>query len=153
MKNLGKISQVIGPVVDVEFSAASEEKNAQLPKIYDALEIKLEKDKLVLETAQHLGGNKVRAIAMGSTDGLRRGMEVESTGAPISVPVGAGVLGRMFNLLGEPIDGIAEKPQIAKISPIHRAAPKFEDQSTQAEIFETGIKVIDLICPFVKGEK
>jgi F-type H+/Na+-transporting ATPase subunit beta len=159
MKNLGKIAQVIGPVVDVEFSAATEEKNAQLPKIYDALEIILsdssadKTNKLILETAQHLGGNKVRAIAMGSTDGLRRGMEVRSTGAPISVPVGAGVLGRMFNLLGEPIDGIAEKPQTTKISPIHRAAPKFEDQSTQAEIFETGIKVIDLICPFVKGGK
>ena len=147
MSNVGKISQVIGPVVDVEFIG-------DLPKIYDALEIKLEKgEKLILETAQHVGGNKVRAVAMGSTDGLRRGMEVEMTGAPISVPVGTGVLGRMFNLLGETIDGIEEKPKTEKRSPIHREAPKFEDQSTQAEIFETGIKVIDLICPFVKGGK
>jgi F-type H+-transporting ATPase subunit beta len=154
MNNTGKISQVIGPVVDVEFSASSADKAGDLPKIYDALEIKLEKgEKLVLETAQHVGGNKVRAVAMGSTDGLRRGMEVTSTGAPISVPVGTGVLGRMFNLLGEPIDGIEEKPKTDKRSPIHREAPKFEDQSTQAEIFETGIKVIDLICPFVKGGK
>ena len=163
MSNIGKIVQVIGPVVDVEFTG-------DLPKIYDALEISLEdgpqrepqgenrgpsstNKKLILETAQHVGGNKVRAVAMGSTDGLRRGMEVESTGAPISVPVGTGVLGRMFNLLGETIDGIEEKPKTDKRSPIHREAPKFEDQSTQAEIFETGIKVIDLICPFVKGGK
>ncbi len=154
----GKISQVIGPVVDVEFEK-------ELPMIYDALEIifpkaqpseKVEPSaaaRLVLETAQHLGGNKVRAVAMGSTDGLRRGMEVLSTGSPISVPVGEGVLGRMFNLLGEPIDGIEEKVAAKKNLPIHRDAPKFEDQSTQAEIFETGIKVIDLICPFVKGGK
>jgi F-type H+-transporting ATPase subunit beta len=152
MSNVGKISQVIGPVVDVEFTD-------DLPKIYDALEIKLpastadKTNKLVLETAQHVGGNKVRAVAMGSTDSLKRGMEVEMTGAPISVPVGTGVLGRMFNLLGETIDGIEEKPKTEKRSPIHREAPKFEDQSTQAEIFETGIKVIDLICPFVKGGK
>ncbi len=145
--NKGKISQVIGPVVDVEFKK-------ELPAIYDALEIALDKkEKLVLETAQHLGGNKVRAVAMGSTDGLRRGMEVVATGAPISVPVGEGVLGRMFNLLGEPIDGIEEKVAAKKNLPIHRDAPRFEDQSTQAEIFETGIKVIDLICPFVKGGK
>lgn len=161
MSTIGKISQVIGPVVDVEFGG-------DLPKIYDALEIKLpatsagKTNKLVLETAQHVGGNKVRAVAMGSTDGLRRGMEVEMTGAPISVPVGTGVLGRMFNLLGEPIDGLGEISakggsasggKTNKRSPIHREAPKFEDQSTQTEIFETGIKVIDLICPFVKGGK
>ena len=153
MKNTGKIVQVIGPVVDVEFQE-------ELPKIYDALEIKLEGDeKLVLETHQHTGGNKVRAVAMGSTDGLRRGMEVMSTGAAISVPVGAGVLGRMFNLLGQPIDGLgemadsADKGGYVRKDPIHRDAPKFEDQSTQAEILETGIKVIDLICPFVKGGK
>lgn len=159
MNNTGKISQVIGPVVDVDFSASSADKAVDLPKIYDALEIELpassadKTNKLVLEVAQHVGGNKVRAVAMGSTDGLRRGMEVISTGAPISVPVGTGVLGRMFNLLGETIDGIEEKPKTDKRSPIHREAPKFEDQSTQAEIFETGIKVIDLICPFVKGGK
>ena len=159
MKKTGKISQVIGPVVDVEFSE-------ELPKIYDALEIELssssadktDKSVLVLETAQHLGGNRVRTVAMGSTDGLRRGMEVKSTGAPISVPVGQETLGRMFNLLGEPIDGLGEKSAQGGLAsgrkyPIHREAPKFEDQSTKAEILETGIKVVDLICPFIKGGK
>jgi len=145
--NKGKIIQVIGPVVDVEFAEG-------LPRIYDALEIKLgEKEKLILETHQHTGGNKVRAVAMGSTDGLRRGMEVIDTGAAISVPVGAGVLGRMFNLLGETIDGIDTEIKSERKDPIHRDAPSFAEQSTQAEILETGIKVIDLICPFVKGGK
>jgi F-type H+/Na+-transporting ATPase subunit beta len=152
MKNVGKVSQVIGPVVDVEFAEG-------LPKIYDALEIKLgDKGKLVLEAHQHLGSGKVRAVAMGSTDGLKRGMEVTDTGAPISVPVGLPVLGRMFNLLGDTIDGLGEidmKETDKKMErwPIHREAPAFEDQSTEAEIFETGIKVIDLICPFIKGGK
>ncbi len=157
MKNIGKITQVIGPVVDVEFADG-------LPKIYDALEIDLKGErsaeygeqsasKLILETHQHTGGNKVRAVAMGSTDGLRRGMEVTDTGSAISVPVGAGVLGRMFNLLGETIDGIEAPVKSERRDPIHRDAPRFEDQSTQAEILETGIKVIDLICPFVKGGK
>ena len=144
--NVGKISQIIGPVVDVEFES-------ELPKIYDALEIKLEGGtKLVLEAHQHLGANKVRAVAMGSTDGLTRGMEVISTGAPINVPVGQETLGRMFNLLGEAIDG-KENVKAKMTLPIHRDAPKFSEQSTEAEIFETGIKVIDLICPFVKGGK
>ncbi|MFC1637968.1 F0F1 ATP synthase subunit beta [Patescibacteria group bacterium] len=144
--NIGKVSQVIGPVVDVEF----EEK---LPKIYDALEIKLEDDKrLVLETHQHLGGNKVRAVAMGATDGLRRGLEVVDTEAPIKVPVGEITLGRMFNLLGDTIDGKGEI-SAEQNDPIHRGAPDFKDQSTEAEIFETGIKVVDLICPFIKGGK
>lgn len=144
--NKGKVSQVIGPVVDVEFSEA-------LPRIYNALEIKLEDGgKLVLETHQHTGGGKVRAVAMGSTDGLRRGMEVIDTGSAIEVPAGPQTLGRMFNLLGEPIDGLpAFKPDHVRV--IHRDAPKFEEQSTTAEILETGIKVIDLICPFVKGGK
>jgi len=152
MKNTGKILQVIGPVVDVEFSG-------ELPKIYNALEINLsassagENQKLILETHQHIGGNKVRAVAMGTTDGLKRGMEVTDTGAAISVPVGEGTLGRMFNLLGEPIDGIDDPIKAERKDPIHRDAPKFEDQSTTTEIFETGIKVIDLICPFVKGGK
>lgn len=138
--------QVIGPVVDVEFSD-------KLPEIYNALEIKLENDKkLILEAHQHLGGNKVRAVAMGSTDGLRRGMEVFDTGEAIQVPVGEKTLGRMFNLLGEAIDG-KENIKTEKKYPIHRDAPKFDEQSTKAEIFETGIKVIDLICPFVKGGK
>lgn len=150
--NVGKISQVIGPVVDVEF-----EKN--LPEIYSALEVRLENDKrLVLETHQHLGGNKVRSVAMGSTDGLRRQMEVVDTGAPISVPVGPQILGRMFNLLGEPIDGLGEisakdGPDSVRKFPIHRPTPKFSEQSTEAEILETGIKVVDLICPFLKGGK
>jgi F-type H+-transporting ATPase subunit beta len=157
MSNIGKITQVIGPVVDVEFADG-------LPRIYDALEIILDggtkspkgdlvPNKLVLETHQHTGGNKVRAVAMGSTDGLKRGMEVSDTGAAISVPVGAGVLGRMFNLLGETIDGIEAEVKMERRDPIHRDAPSFDEQSTQAEILETGIKVIDLICPFVKGGK
>lgn len=146
MKNVGKIIQIIGPVVDVQFED-------KLPEIYNALNIKTgENSKIVLEAHQHVGAGKVRAVAMGSTDGLRRGMEVVDTGAPIAVPVGQETLGRMFNLLGEAIDG---KPEVeAKLTlPIHRSAPKFSEQSTEAEIFETGIKVIDLICPFVKGGK
>ncbi len=143
--NKGKITQVIGPVVDVQFPG-------ELPKIYNALEI-LSGDKvLVLETHQHLGGGKVRAVAMDSTDGLRRNMEVSDTGAPIQVPVGEKTLGRMFNLLGKAIDG-KEDVKTEVTLPIHREAPKFKDQATEAEIFETGIKVIDLICPFVKGGK
>lgn len=161
MSNIGKISQVIGPVVDVEFSASSADKGVKLPKIYDALEIKLsassadktEKSVLVLETHQHLGGNKVRAVAMGSTNGIRRGMEVVDTENPIKVPVGKGTLGRMFDLLGNTIDGKKEEVKSDRKDPIHREAPAFADQSTQTEIFETGIKVIDLICPFVKGGK
>jgi len=151
MKKVGKITQVIGPVVDVEFID-------ELPKIYNALEISLDSardktSKLVLETAQHLGGNKVRTVAMGSTDGLQRGMEVHDTGEAIKVPVGKGTLGRMFNLLGEPIDGIKEEAKVERHDPIHREAPEFSEQSTKTEIFETGIKVIDLICPFIKGGK
>ena len=146
MRNKGKISQVIGPVVDVEFEK-------DLPEIYSALEVKLEENnKLVLETHQHLGGSKVRAVAMGSTDGLKRRMEVTDTGAPISVPVGTETLGRMFNLLGEPIDGMPAVKTKNRFS-IHRPPPDFKDQSTEAEILETGIKVIDLICPFLKGGK
>jgi len=144
--NKGKIIQIIGPVVDVEFEK-------QLPEIYSALEVKLKgNNKLIMEVHQHLGGGKVRTIAMGSTDGLRRQMEVVDTGAPISVPVGKEILGRMFNLLGEPIDGKPVVEKEKKFS-IHRPAPDFKDQSTEAEILETGIKVIDLICPFLKGGK
>ena len=145
MNNKGKIHQVIGPVVDVEFAE-------NLPEIYYALEVPEMSPKLVLEVASHLGGNVVRTVAMSSTDGLRRGMEVINTGEMISVPVGEGTLGRMFNVTGDAIDGkgevIAEKRY-----PIHREAPAFHEQSTKAEVFETGIKVIDLICPFVKGGK
>ena len=141
----GKIVQIIGPVVDVLFGE-------KLPAILDALEVKLEKGKLVLEVQQHLGSERVRTVAMGSTDGIKRGLEVVGTGKPITVPVGESTLGRMFDVLGNPID---EKGEVSldKTLPIHRPAPKFTDQSTKVEVFETGIKVIDLICPFMKGGK
>ncbi len=143
----GKIIQIIGPVVDVEFSE-------NLPEIYHAIEVIVSDDKkIVLEVHQHLGGNKVRAVAMASTDGLKRDMQVINTGAPISVPVGPGILGRMFNLLGETIDGDDTVIEVTQKDPIHRSAPKFSEQSTETEILETGIKVVDLICPFVKGGK
>ncbi|TXH07477.1 MAG: F0F1 ATP synthase subunit beta [Candidatus Moraniibacteriota bacterium] len=145
MNNEGKVIQIIGPVIDVEFADG-----VGLPKIHDALEVGA--DKLVVEVHQHLGGGRVRAVAMGSTDGLRRGIAAVATGAPISVPVGKAVLGRMFDVLGHAIDG-KEEVQSEKRSAIHRPAPSFEEQSTKAEIFETGIKAIDLICPFMKGGK
>jgi len=145
--NKGMIVQVIGPVVDVKFPADI------LPEIFFALEVAMGKDKLVLEVQQHIGNNMVRCVAMGSTDGLSRGMAVVNTGAQISVPVGKETLGRMFNVLGETIDGIKDKVVTKEKYPIHRLAPKFVEQSTKTEIFETGIKVIDLICPFVKGGK
>ncbi len=145
-QNKGKVIQVIGPVVDAEFT------DGVVPAIYNALEINNEGKKLVLEVAGHLGDGRVRAVAMGATDGLKRGDDVVDTGSPISVPVGKEILGRMFNLLGEPIDG---KPAITTKErwSIHRSAPTFEEQSTEVKIFETGIKVIDLICPFIKGGK
>lgn len=145
-KNIGKIIQVIGPVVDVEFG------DGKVPEIYNALKIQNGENTLVLEVASHLGSGRVKAVAMGPTDGLKRGDEVLDTGAPISVPVGKEILGRMFNLLGEPIDGL---PQIdvKERWAIHRNPPSFEEQSTEVKIFETGIKVIDLICPFIKGGK
>jgi len=148
MSNIGKIHQVIGPVVDVKFSA----EGGHLPEIYNALEVQGVSPKLTLEVASHLGGNVVRTVAMSSTDGLRRGMEVNDTGEMISVPVGEGTLGRMFNVTGDAIDG---KGEVAaeKRYPIHREAPAFHEQSTKTQVFETGIKVIDLICPFVKGGK
>lgn len=143
----GKIIQVIGPVVDVEFGDGT-----TLPSIYDALELEVNGAKLVVEVHQHLGGGRVRAVAMGTTDGVRRGMAVVATGAPISVPVGKAVLGRMFNVLGDAIDG--KENVVAEVRrSIHRAAPSFDEQSTKAEVFETGIKSIDLICPFMKGGK
>lgn len=144
--NKGVIKQIIGPVVDLEFKE-------KIPQIYNAVEIK-KKDggKLVLEVQQQLGGNMVRAVAMGSTDGLERQMEAIDRDAPISVPVGKETLGRMFNLLGEPVDGLGEFKS-KKQYPIHRPSPKFTDQSTKTEILETGIKVIDLICPITKGGK
>ena len=146
-KNRGTISQVIGPVVDVHF-------DTNMPNIFDALHItKTDNQTLVLEVQAQLPGNIVRAIAMSSTDGLVRGMEVLATGSPISVPVGSGTLGRMFSVLGETIDGIPDSPKTTVTYPIHRPAPAFVDQSTKAEILETGIKVIDLIAPIIKGGK
>ncbi|MCI8669369.1 MAG: F0F1 ATP synthase subunit beta [Lachnospiraceae bacterium] len=145
--NIGKITQIIGAVLDIKFEAGN------LPEIYDAINITREDGgKLVVEVAQHLGDDTVRCIAMGPTDGLVRGMEAEATGAPISVPVGENTLGRMFNVLGEPIDNIAP-PEGAEYLPIHRKAPAFEEQSTTTEILETGIKVVDLLCPYQKGGK
>ena len=143
----GKILQVIGPVVDVEF-----EQIKSLPEIYDALEIKRKDNKLVLEVAQQLGDKVVRCISLGATDGLTRGEEVFATGAPISVPVGKETLGRIFNVIGETVDD-GEQVISAKKYPIHRKAPAFISQSTKTEILETGIKVIDLIAPIIKGGK
>jgi len=146
----GKIVQVIGPVVDVEFDAK------KIPAIYEALEIEYTLEgkpvRIVFEVQQHIGDGLVRAIAMSSTEGLKRGYEVTASGAPISVPVGEGILGRIFNVLGEPID---ERGPVTftKRYPIHRPAPSLADQNTGATILETGIKVIDLICPFTKGGK
>jgi F-type H+-transporting ATPase subunit beta len=143
----GRIIQIQGGVVDVEFAAE------EIPDIYEALEIPMDgKPPLVLEVEKHLGDNVVRCVSMGSTDGLQRGVRVNATGNPIMVPVGEPTLGRVFNVLGRPVDG---KPEaVADVRyPIHRSAPSFEDQSTRVEIFETGIKVIDLIAPFTKGGK
>src|SRR6266403_1971342 len=149
--NTGNIVQVIGPVVDVEFP---QEKG--LPKIYNALQIAYEVNgnptKLTLEVQQHLGENWVRSIAMSSTDGLKRGMSVTDTGGPITVPVGEGVLGRLFNVTGDPVDNRGPV-KFVKRYPIHRPAPALTEQDTKVQILETGIKVIDLICPFSKGGK
>jgi len=142
----GKIKQIIGVVVDVVFNS-----QAEMPKILESLEVDNSGNKLVLEVEQHIGNNTVRTVAMGTTDGLRRGLPVTSTGSTIKTPVGKETLGRLFNVLGEPIDGKAA-PKVEKWS-IHRAPPKFTEQSTKIEILETGVKVIDLICPFVKGGK
>ncbi|MBQ9436890.1 MAG: F0F1 ATP synthase subunit beta [Lachnospiraceae bacterium] len=155
-ENKGRITQVISAVLDIKFESG------ELPEINDAIEIPLasieggEKssasDKLVVEVAQHLGDDTVRCIAMGSTDGLTRGMEAIATGHPIRVPVGENTLGRIFNILGEPIDD-KEAPKDVSYMPIHRPAPEFKDQSTEAQLLETGIKVVDLLCPYQKGGK
>ena len=145
--NVGRISQVIGAVLDIKF------KKDHLPHINEAILIKTEDNKtLTVEVAQHLGDDVVRCIAMDTTDGLRRGMDALATGSPISVPVGEHTLGRMFNVLGEAIDG-KENPKVEMKLPIHRKAPSFEEQSTSTEILETGIKVVDLLCPYQKGGK
>ena len=143
--NQGKVVQIMGAVVDVKF-------NDHLPAILDALEIEQDGKKLVLEVAQHLGENSVRTIAMDTTEGLKRGQSVESTGAPISVPVGEETLGRIINVVGEPVDQKGELKATQK-RPIHQNAPEFVDQSTEKEILVTGIKVVDLLCPYSKGGK
>ena len=147
-KNIGKITQIIGAVLDIKFSEGS------LPEINEAINIPLNESgkKLVVEVSQHLGDDTVRCIAMGPTDGLVRGMDAEATGASISIPVGEQTLGRMFNVLGEPIDE-KEPPKNVEFMPIHRKAPTFEEQATSTEMLETGIKVVDLLCPYQKGGK
>ena len=147
MQNKGKITQIIGAVLDIKFT------EGKLPAIYEAIHItRTNGELLVVEVAQHLGDETVRCIAMGPTDGLVRGMEAVATGAPISVPVGEDTLGRIFNVTGDPIDN-KPAPQGVKYMPIHREAPSFEEQSTSTEVLETGIKVVDLLCPYQKGGK
>src|SRR5687768_11070592 len=153
MASTGRVVQVIGPVLDVEFEGQ------EMPEIYNALEIKSsgkaggQEIDLVAEVQQHIGHSQVRAVAMTSTDGVVRGMEVRDTGRAIAVPVGAPALGRILNVLGNPVDEGDEIPADAERWPIHRAAPKFTTLEPKTEIFETGIKVIDLIAPYVKGGK
>ena len=147
MQNIGKITQIIGAVLDIKFT------EGKLPAIYEAINItRTNGENLVVEVAQHLGDETVRWIAMGPTDGLVRGMDAAATGAPISVPVGEATLGRIFNVTGDPIDN-KPAPKGVKEMPIHRDAPSFEEQSTSAEVLETGIKVVDLLCPYQKGGK
>nr|AAA79908.1 F1FO ATPase beta subunit [Acetobacterium woodii DSM 1030]prf//2113197B Na ATPase:ISOTYPE=beta [Acetobacterium woodii] len=146
-QNIGKVVQVIGPVVDVKFQ------KDKLPKLNNAVNIELNGHTLVIEVAQQLGDDIVRCIAMDSTDGLMRNQEAVDTGSAIQVPVGKATLGRMFNVLGEPIDGKPFDTKDVVMHPIHRHPPSFEEQQTQPEMFETGIKVVDLICPYVRGGK
>ena len=147
-QNIGKIVQIIGPVVDVAFS------EDHLPDLLTAIEVpRKDADTLVLEVAQGIGADQVRCISMGSTDGLVRGMDAIDTGHPIMAPVGEQVLGRMFNVLGRPIDGLGDDPDGVEYKPIHREAPAFDEQSTKSEPLETGIKVIDLLTPYMRGGK
>ncbi len=150
-KVIGKVAQIIGPVVDVVFNG----KDVELPKIYDSLEVtRKDGTLLVLEVQSHIGENTVRTISMDSTDGLSRGYEVVGTGSPIQMPIGPDVYGRLFNVVGDAIDGLGELPKTGENGlPIHRPAPKFEDLSTSSEVLFTGIKVIDLIEPYAKGGK
>src|SRR5690606_11088263 len=149
MANIGKVTQVIGPVVDVSF----EDENSFLPKILNALEVTKENgQRIILEVQKHLGEDRIRAIAMDSTDGLSRGMPVVDKGSPIQMPVGESIKGRLFNVVGETIDGI-KNIEGSKSMSIHRNAPRFEDLSTSSEVLFTGIKVIDLLEPYVKGGK
>ena len=145
-KNIGKVAQVIGPVLDVRFEGGN------LPNLLNAIEIDCDGRKITAEVAQHVGDNVVRCIAMSSTDGLRRGMDAVDTGAPISVPVGEKCLGRMFNLLGDPIDSLPAPTDVERW-PIHRSAPAYDEQEGTTEILETGIKVVDLIAPYARGGK
>ena len=145
--NVGKVTQIVGAVIDAKFT------EGKLPEIHDAITIATKSgDTLYAEVSQHLGDDTVRCIAMGPTDGLVRGMEAVGTGAPITVPVGEATLGRMFNVLGQPIDN-KPAPKVDTYLPIHRKAPEFSEQSTETEILETGIKVVDLLCPYQKGGK
>ena len=145
-KNIGTVTQVIGPVLDIRFP------DNQLPALLNAIEVPVGDKTVIAEVAQHIGDNVVRCVAMGATDGLQRGTEAIDTGAAISVPVGESCLGRVFNLLGDPIDG-GEKINATEKWPIHRPAPAYDEQKPATEILETGIKVIDLICPYAKGGK
>jgi len=145
--NIGKVVQVIGPVLDVEFEPE------QLPELYNAVTVKIDDRQLVAEVEQHIGRNQVRAVAMSSTDGIVRGMAVVDTGQPITVPVGKPALGRILNVIGEPVDEGPPIPKDAERWPIHRGTPAFVDLEPKTQVFETGIKVIDLIAPFVKGGK
>ena len=147
-KNYGIVVQAVGPIIDVQFA------NQHLPELLTALKIELPEGKsLTIEVAQHIGDDVVRCVAMGPTEGIVRGLEVEDTGSPITVPVGEDTLGRMFNVLGEPIDEIKDDKIFAKRNPIHRKSPTFKDQNVETEMLETGIKVIDLLCPYLKGGK
>ncbi len=145
-KNIGKVTQIIGAVLDIKFN------EGKLPEINEAISIRNKENTLVVEVSQHIGDDTVRCIAMGPTDGLVRGMEAQATGGPITVPVGENTLGRMFNVLGNPIDN-KPNPEGVTFLPIHRKAPAFEEQSTSTEMLETGIKVVDLLCPYQKGGK
>ncbi|MDY4819481.1 MAG: F0F1 ATP synthase subunit beta [Bacilli bacterium] len=147
MASIGKVVQAVGPIIDVRFE------NGRLPELLTALEIKLPNgDTLVSEVAQHIGDDTVRCVAMGATEGVLRGLDVINTNAPISVPVGEKTLGRMFNVLGQPIDELPFDKDVKKM-PIHRKAPTFKEQNVSTEMLETGIKVIDLLCPYMKGGK
>ena len=145
--NEGQVQQIVGVVVDVDFSGS------ELPAIYNALEVQTEGERLVLEVQQHRGESMVRTVAMASTDGLTRGTRVVDTGKPIQVPVGDAVLGRLLNVVGDPIDGKSGFGDEVPRLPLHNDAPPHEHQVTQAEVLETGVKVIDLICPFARGGK
>lgn len=146
MKNIGKVVQILGPVIDIKFE------NQNLPRLLNAIEINDNNKKVIVEATQHIGDNIVRCISMNETDGLSRGLEAVDTGYPISVPVGKETLGRILNLLGNPIDNLP-KPDTKEKWSIHRSAPGYEDQNSTTEILQTGIKVIDLMCPYIKGGK